>query len=266
MELDAQGAGVWGEHFMGRFANACQDYDFYTLLDFYLSYRAWVRGKVACFVAGDPRCPAEKQRRKAGEARDLFTLARAFTRPGRGATGLIVVGGMIASGKSTLALELGRSLGVPAVSSDATRKFLAGLEPETRGGPELYDPEMSRRVYGELLRRAEVVLGSGRGVVLDASFARAADRRDAKDLASRQGVPFLFVETRAPEKVLRERLRARAGGPSVSDAREDLLEEFRQRFEPVREISPEERLAVDATGTPEEMLRSVLARRAPSRS
>ena len=126
-----------------------------------------------------------KRGRKAEEASTLFALSRYFLRPRRPPPVVVAVGGLIGSGKSTFAAALGRSRGWPVVSSDATRKYLAGLEALAPGGLEIYAPESSRGVYREMLRRAETVLSSGRSVILDASFLRrghrADDRSDRRD-------------------------------------------------------------------------------------
>ena len=48
-----------------RFAEACDDFGLYGVVDFYLSYRAWVRGKVAAFVAADGHAEPRRPRGKA---------------------------------------------------------------------------------------------------------------------------------------------------------------------------------------------------------
>ena len=123
MELEAERRPDLAAGFVARYAEASGDFGLYGVLDFYLSYRAWVRGKVAAFVAVDPTRPRRgpeatpATRRGAG-----FGLARAFAgtpvdrpvpdrRPG----------GMIGSGKSTLAAALGRALAVPVLGSDRAR-------------------------------------------------------------------------------------------------------------------------------------------------
>lgn len=247
MELEARGASRLAEGFMARLALASNDYDFYPLLDFYLSYRAWVRAKVACFVAADPATDPAKKRRKVDEAATLFALSRFFTHPRRAAPVLVVVGGLIGSGKSTLAGALSRAKGWPVVASDPTRKHLAGLEALEPGGKDLYSPGTSRRVYREMFRRAEQVLDSGRSVLLDATFIRRESRLDARSIALRRQVPFFFIETWSPEAVLRERLQARSRSPSVSDARESLLETFRREAEPVTELPVGEVARFDST-------------------
>lgn len=246
MELDARSRPDLAAGFLATLARESDDYDLYGVLDFYLSYRAWVRGKVASFLAADPSTGVEKARRKSREAEKLFALARAYCeRVGLGA--VVVVGGLIGAGKSTLARALGRSLGLPVIDSDRTRKALAGV-PATQPAPATaYTAAFSRQTFDELFRRADVVLGSGRGVILDATFRDRDLRRRARDLAHRFGRPFRFVEAICDDTTLRARLRARAAGVHVSDATEDLLDRIRREFEPVTELAASEHVPVRTT-------------------
>ena len=145
MELEANGRPDLAAYFIGHFARAADDYAFYPILDLYLSYRAWVRAKVACFVAADPSTPPDKIQRKAAEAARLFALATAYSRPQVRVRHVIAVGGTIGAGKSSVADELSLRLGLPVVSSDVTRKLLAGLRPTERGDAALYTEEYTRR-------------------------------------------------------------------------------------------------------------------------
>jgi aminoglycoside phosphotransferase family enzyme/predicted kinase len=247
MELSARSRVGLAETFLGQFAAEAGDHDLYGVIDFYESYRAWVRGKVAAFLAADPTTLPDKAARKAREAQALFTLARAFTEAPRAAAPVVAVGGLIGSGKSTLAQALALALALPVVESDRTRKALAGVPATARAPEGAYSAAFSRRTFDELFRRAEVVLASGRGVILDATFRGRDLRLRARDLARRHGRPFLFVETTCDEATLRERLRRRAAGPSVSDASEALLERVRREFEPVMELAREEHVRVQTT-------------------
>jgi aminoglycoside phosphotransferase family enzyme/predicted kinase len=258
MELTARSRADLAELFLAAFAREVDDHDLYGVVDFYAGYRAWVRGKVAAFLAADPSTPREKALRKAEEARSLFALARCYAEAGVGASPVIAVGGLIGSGKSTLAEALGRAVAVPVVSSDRIRKALAGVRATERAPEEAYSPAFSARTFDELFRRATVVLDSGRGVVLDATFRGRALRLRARDLARRHGRRFLFAETVCDEATLRERLRRRAEGPSVSDAGEALLERVRAEFEPVTELDAGEHVRVDTTGPPEASVHAVL--------
>jgi aminoglycoside phosphotransferase family enzyme/predicted kinase len=260
MELDANEQPSLAAFYLSRFARDTADYELYPLLDLYLSYRAWVRAKVACVVAADPTTAPEKARRKSAEAARLFALAESYTRPWAGDRHVIAVGGLIGTGKSTVADALTLDLRLPAVSSDATRKSLSGLPPTAPGGDWLYTEERTRSTYEELFRRAECVLTSGRGVVLDASFSTVQARAAARDLARRRNRPFLFVEVDCDEATIRERLRARQEGRSVSDAREALLPLFRRRYRAPDELSRAERLTVDGRADPPDTARAVRER------
>jgi uncharacterized protein len=258
MELTARSRPDLAERFLAAFALESDDYDLYGVVDFYAGYRAWVRGKVAAFLAADPSTPPEKAVRKAKEAGTLFALARSYAEGRTAALAAVAVGGLIGSGKSTLAEALGRAMGVPVLSADRVRKALAGVRAIEPAPDRAYSAAFSARTFDELFRRAALVLDSGRGVVLDATF-RARDLRvRARDLARHHGRRFLFAETVCDEATLRDRLRRRAAGPSVSDAGEGLLERIRAEFEPVAELGVREHVRIDTSGAPEAAVTAVL--------
>lgn len=263
MELDGRHRPDLAAWFLSSFARASNDYDFYPVVDLYLSYRAWVRAKVACFVAADPGTAPAKANRKACEAADLFALAASYMGPATVAPPVIVVGGTIGAGKSTLAEALALTLAIPVVSSDPTRKHLAGIPATTPGGPELYSDESTRRTYAEMLRRARRVVSSGRGVILDATFPDRWVRAGAVALARESGRPFRLVELDCADEILRARLRGRVDGATVSDAREDLLTTFRRTYQPPDELPAGDRLLLDGSLPIEELVRRVRATLAP---
>ena len=258
MELTARSRTNLAEGFLAAFACEADDHDLYDVVDFYAAYRAWVRGKVAAFLAADPSTPVEKAARKADEARALFNLASAYAEGRAEAPPMIAVGGVIGSGKSTLAEGLSRATGIPVVSSDRVRKSLAGIEATERAPASAYSADFSARTFDEVFRRADVVLASGRGVIIDATFRERALRLRARGLAQRHGRRFLFAETMSDDATLRERLRRRAAGPSVSDADEGLLDRVRAEFEPVTELAAGEHVRVDTTGSIGAGVRAVL--------
>lgn len=245
MDLRANGRPDLAEHFFGRFAYESDDYDFLPLADGYVAYRAWVRGKVACFVADDPQADRATAARKALAAMRYFELARDALRMRAETPRLIAVGGIVGTGKTTVADALARRLPAPVVMADATRKFLAGLPRDAEGPPRIYTREFTARVQEEMLRRAALALESGRSVILDTTFAARALRERTRQFAIEHGARFFFVECRAPEAIARERLRRRTGG--VSDAREDLYPVIRASFDPVDELPEGQHLPIDTT-------------------
>jgi uncharacterized protein len=246
MDLAFQGSVELKERFLAAYARESDDYDLYEVVDFYESYRAYVRAKVSA-LALDSASSLEARERLTRDARRYLLLALAAERPSLGAPRLIAVGGIIASGKSTLAEALGAELALPVIGSDRTRKALHGVAPTERLGREAYGAGASDAVYGEVLRRAAVVLASGRSVIVDASFRTRASRAAARALGQRARARFVFVECQAPEAVTRERLSAREHASSVSDARLDLYEAFVSRYERVLELDPKEHIVLDTS-------------------
>jgi aminoglycoside phosphotransferase family enzyme/predicted kinase len=246
MDLMREHHSDLAEYVLGRYAYERDDYDLFPIIDGYLSYRAWVRGKVACFVADDVRSPRDTVRRKAREAREFALLARACLTETVGAPTLIGVGGLVASGKTTVSQAIARRYGLAVVSADATRKSLAGLEHEAPGGAALYTDAFTAATQAELLRRAGAVLASGRSVVVDTTFRTRALRDRARSLADQHGADFLFVECSVPEAMARARLRGRTAG--VSDAREELFERIRSEFEAADELAPSQHVVIDTAG------------------
>ena len=240
------------EDLLARYARESSDYDLYALADFYQGYRAYVRAKVASFLASDEGASREARQAAEKSARSYYLHALTAQRAPLSRPALIAVGGLIASGKSHTAERLSRHLHCPVVDTDRTRKHLlgTGFEQNVSGGEAFagaYSPEFSQKVYAEVLRRANVVLDSRRPVIIDATFRAAGERDTVRRLARRHDVAFRFVECRAPRRVAIERLRERASGPSVSDAREDLYDDFARRWEPVSGLAAKEWVRLDTT-------------------
>jgi aminoglycoside phosphotransferase family enzyme/predicted kinase len=258
MELEAERRPDLAAGFIARYAETSGDFGLYGVLDFYLSYRAWVRGKVAALVAGDPAAPAEARRLARAEAGRRFGLARAFAGTPVDRPFLIAVGGMIGTGKSTLAAALGRVLAVPVLASDRVRKQAAGLAPTARGGEDLYERARREQTYTIIVEKAGQVLETGRGVIVDATFSRRRWRELVAKAARAHDATFAFIEARCPEELLRQRLAARRDTASESDADDRLLAAFRRQYEPVGSAEPEPAFAADTSGSAEAAQSAVL--------
>jgi hypothetical protein len=252
MDLAWHGRVDLAERFLARYARESNDYDLYSVVNFYESYRAFVRGKVASLLAADTEASSGARERARREARRYFVLALAYERPPLVPPRVVAVGGMIASGKSNAAATVAELLAAPLLSSDRTRKRLMGHRPTESMRSEAwsgaYSPSSTEAVYEELWRLADIVLSSGRPIVLDASLRTAAMREAAHRLADRHGVPFLLIECSAPRELIRKRLARRESfGAHESDARTNLLDEFEKRFEPIDELPPSEHVRLDTS-------------------
>ncbi|KAB2352250.1 bifunctional aminoglycoside phosphotransferase/ATP-binding protein [Actinomadura rudentiformis] len=215
MDLERLGAPHLAEHFMRRYAEYAADPAPPSLRHHYVAYRAFVRAKVACFrhQQGDPHAAAE--------ARALGQIALRHLRAGR--VSLILVGGLPGTGKTTLAGALADQLGCTMLSSDRTRKELAGLPAEESAaapyGTGIYDPSSTDRTYATLLDRARRLLQMGETVLLDASWIARSHRDEAIALASEFRADFHALRCEAPARLATERLRTRPHGASDADTK-----------------------------------------------
>ena len=132
MDLEAHGRVDLAERLLARYARESNDYHLYALVDFYESYRAFVRGKIAAFLAADRGIEEGARTLAAAEARRHFLLALAADRRSLLVPVVVAVGGIIASGKSTLAERLADEMSAPVIDADRTRKSMVG---STRATP-----------------------------------------------------------------------------------------------------------------------------------
>lgn len=264
MDLAHHGRPELAELLTALYAERTGDFGLYQVLDFYQSYRAFVRAKIASIVADDADVTDAVRARGHKEARRYYLLALAAGQKPLVPPRLIVTFGLIASGKSTLAASIRALTGAPVISADRTRKRLLEVQATTaRHEPAFqgaYGAETTERVYAALHADAERVLRAGRSVVLDASFRARAQRERARLLAQRLGVAVLFVECQCPRATADARLARRAEGPSVSDGRAEIFDAFAARFEPADELHADEHLTVDTSRPHAETLDAVRAR------
>jgi aminoglycoside phosphotransferase family enzyme/predicted kinase len=239
MDLRYRGEEAAAERFLRVYARERDDFDLYGVIDFFASYRAAVRAKVACAAAADAGIDSGQRGRAAESARRHLELAVELLAPRPGGA-LVLVGGIVGTGKSTVGSELAEAAGAVVIASDRVRKRMAGLAPSARPGEGLdqglYDPEQVERVYAGLLERAAPVLASGRVALLDATWSRARERERALRFARERGARAFFLEARCAPAVALDRLaRRQAQGADASDAGPEFYAHSAARFEPLRE-------------------------------
>ena len=245
------------EHLLASYARESNDFDLYSVVDFYESYRAHVRAKIATFLAENRDAAPDLRARAAEDARRHFLLALAAHRAPALRPSVIAVGGVIAAGKSTLADWISAELAAPIVEADRTRKSMIGVTATTKVHDGVfagaYDKGFTEKVYAEVMRRASVVLASGRPVIIDASFRSPTMRLAAQAVAKQRGAPFYLIECRAPAEVCKSRLRERESRPgTVSDGRLAIFDDFAREWQPVTELPPGEHLTVNTACAPAE--------------
>jgi aminoglycoside phosphotransferase family enzyme/predicted kinase len=219
MDLQAAGHGDRVAALLDGYGQAIEP----AVLRLFCAYRAHVRAKVEAATSGEEEIPGGQRRAAEGMARRYLSLALAYASHGLRPPALVLLHGFSGSGKSHLAVRLAPWLLADHHRSDQIRKRLHGLDPLARPSPEerqhLYGPAADRRTEVALLDAAEASLRRGRWVLLDATHLRVASRERALALAQRLGARPLLLDVRAPEGLVRERLRRRvAGNNDPSDA------------------------------------------------
>jgi aminoglycoside phosphotransferase family enzyme/predicted kinase len=258
MDLDARGFRGFSSYLVRRYAERSGDPELPAVLGFYKTYRAVVRAKVASLAAADPEIPPDERSARRLAAMRSFHLAASYELP----PSLVVTCGLPAVGKTTAARAIAAPFEALVLRSDVRRKRLAGLAPTSHAaapfGQGIYAPELSERTYRALLADAGAALREGRTVVVDATFATAAQRAPFAELARSLGAAFLVAWVTVPEDVAVRRLAARADDPhEASDADVGVYHGLQTLFEPPREL-PSRVVRLDGTAIAEDVVAAAI--------
>ncbi len=246
-EFDMLSRVELSRRFIERYLAEIHDPGLRELLPFYQCYRAYVRGKVFSFQLDERELSALQRQVASATASAFFALADNYA-GGSPHPMVCMVGGLMGTGKSTLARLLQRELGWEYIASDPLRKRLAGRaedEPcRDSFGEGLYSAEWTARTYETLLHEAEERLTRGHSVLLDATFLRRADRLKVAHLARQYGGNTMLVECVCSPEIALPRLAKRwqarlsqdattlRSGSLASDGRPELYAMQRATWEP----------------------------------
>lgn len=245
MDLDRRGRHDLARVFDSAYIEASEDSAGAQLLNFYRCYRAYVRGKVDSFKSAEDEVGEDERGRAGISARVHFHISGMYASGGYRPM-MVVVRGLSGTGKSTIASALADRTGYfTLLSSDRIRKELAGLSTESRSPAPfeegIYAPSFTEKTYAGLIERGKSLLGSGRPVILDATFSKTSFIERARLAALASGASFHVAECAAPDGEIRERLKKRQKGQSASDADWGVYMKQKQGFEewdgPVIELS-----------------------------
>nr|WP_238588635.1 bifunctional aminoglycoside phosphotransferase/ATP-binding protein [Rhodococcus pyridinivorans] len=229
MDLERLGAEPAARRLLEQYGEVSGDHPPSSLVHHYIAYRALVRAKVTALRYEQGDAAARET------ATGFVELLEGHL--DRGRVRMVLVGGVSATGKTTLSRTVGAYLGADVLRSDVVRKELAGLQPTDRTGDGtdagLYAPAHSEATYGELLRRAETALARGRSVVLDATWLSSGQRDAARKVADGAAVDVIEIECRADKGILLQRMVSRSKrGDDASDATPAVLERQLRRRDP----------------------------------
>jgi predicted kinase len=147
---------------------------------------------------------------------------------------LVITCGLPASYKTGVAQEVSAMKGYPILRSDLIRL-------EVLKGQDVFDAKvagnMNNRlsVYDEMFRRAdELVAKSSGGIILDATFVTSDLRMRAAELAAKQQMAFVIMETSCAQEIALERIKQRTKEKYESNAlTEEAYLANKNKFEPI---------------------------------
>jgi len=216
MDLEFLGRRDLADYFVDQYAKCGDDPAPRSLVDFYIAYRAVVRGKVDCVRVSQGHPEAS------GDARRHFDLALGHLTAAT--VRLIIVGGGPGTGKTTLSTALARPLGARVISTDEVRRQLqdagsvSGVAGELNAG--LYSPRNVAVVYDEVLRQARAWLSRGQSVILDGTWRNSEQRAKAEELCHQVSAPIVEFNCSVPIAEASDRIQRRPR--SYSDATPDI--------------------------------------------
>ncbi len=254
-ECDFFGAGWAGDRLWQCYQNRADDRPPAVLIDFYKSYRACVRAKVAVLRA--LQMHGKERESATAEAGAHLLWADRYAAPWARPL-VLVVGGVAGSGKSTLAKSLAEALGAEFLRTDIIRQELFGAGPHHDAiDAGAYSVEARERVYDELFHRAAALNADGVSVVLDGTFSVTRQLEQVRRLARHPRTELLAIECVCPLAVAKERIARRlVEGGDASDARPEIYDFQRTHWQAWPNDIPQIRVAT--TRPPEEQVQQVV--------
>jgi aminoglycoside phosphotransferase family enzyme/predicted kinase len=204
MDLDVRAGRAAANRVFNRYVARTGDVGLVRGLPVFLSMRAMVRAHVE----------ARQGHASAGE---YLARALAYLHPPPAV--VVAIGGLMGTGKTTLARRLAPGLGAAPgalhLRSDEIRKRQQGVGPEEKLPATAYTAAASRAVFEVLVRDAAAAVAAGHAVVADATFMDLGHRVAIAQAAGEAA--FLGVWLEAPMAVLEARVAGRRGDASDAD-------------------------------------------------
>jgi len=226
--------------------------DALAALPLFMSLRAAIRAKVL-LARFDPVSRQDPNVMRS--AREYFELACRLIHPATPT--LVAIGGLSGTGKSVLAHAIAPDVmplpGAIVLRSDVLRKQHFQMNKTDRLPANAYQPRITEHIYETLVQRATRILIQGHSVVVDAVFAREAERTAIREAALKQGIRFVgnFLTTDLATR--QSRVGRRQG--DASDATPEIAG-LQEQYD----LGAIDWDVIDASGTPEQTLKKCQTR------
>jgi predicted kinase len=146
---------------------------------------------------------------------------------------LLITCGLPGTWKTETSQEISKIKGYPILRTDLIRL-------EVLKNEDIFDVKvagnMNKRqmVYDEMFRQAEDRAKKGKGVILDATFVTQDLRRRAAEVAAKNNIPFVILQTSCSEEASLNRILRRTKENYESNAlTKEAYDANKKKFEPV---------------------------------
>lgn len=243
MDLTSRGHDALARELVDAYRRSGGDCADDALLSFYACHWALVRCKIECLRSTQLKSQ-EDQKSAISKAKGYFAAGQRFAWRARGPLALVICG-TSSAGKSALSATVSERVGTDVLSSDITRKALAGIDPTERAPQTAYSDHKSAETYSELGRAARARLQQDGVAIVDATFRRRPDREAFANAFGSDMCEPTFVECRAPLEVLVKRARRReADSQRTSDATEQLARKQIEEFAPLDDVAADRHIVL----------------------
>ncbi|MGQ4877909.1 AAA family ATPase [Billgrantia sp. LNSP4103-1] len=234
---------------LDRYLRLSGDYAITRLISVYAVCRSLAGARRALQRWDSEREPAFRLAESMTECRRYLELAEQvsnFRFPP-----LIIGVGVSGSGKSRFMAEIVERLGAVRLCSDAERRRLFGISPQTvepEPDVDIFSAETTDRTYHRLASLAGLLLNAGIPTCIDATCLTRAQRRLLRQQGEARGLPVLIVSFEADDETLRARIDKRARRQGVEPVRSlEVLRRQQARFESFEEEESPFLLHLDTT-------------------
>lgn len=214
-----------------------------SLSGFFQCYRACVRAKVeqikAQSVSGNE---APQANSLASSSQEYLAMAEKKVMP-LGQPVLLAVGGLMGSGKSTVAKYLADELAVSLLRTDAIRQSQGKARQEASSTAGFnqgrYSSANRNAVYQMMFEQARAAIEDGESCMMDASFTSLSNRQELYQMAAELGVPVFLFWVHCPDEVAKERIARRLREQDdPSEAMPELYDQQKNHCDPIGEDEP----------------------------
>jgi aminoglycoside phosphotransferase family enzyme/predicted kinase len=226
MDLDYQNFPYLSSFLIKDYIEKSRDNELLKILNFYKSYRAFVRGKIISFNLKNKN--DKDYNIKLKNSKKYFKLSKYYTdlinidlkirKPL-----LLIICGLTGTGKSTLSLKMSIDYDAKLINSDIIRKKIAKIDiykkQHNKINSGIYSFDSTIKTYNKIIKIAKNYLLNNNNVIIDATFQKNEYRELMMELINDLKINPIFIQCTAPDDIVEEWLKNRLKTRTVSDGR-----------------------------------------------